>query len=160
MDSENMVAVTLAIVVRVPPMWCHGFWRSWYQTTLLVGAKSCYNLVSTPMAGARTVCITWFLCPWQGQTVCWLSFSVFVGVGYLVLCFWTWTNDIIGQTESTLLDILINHWREVRERGENLSVVVKKDKLVSSSEWPTFRLGRPPVGTFNLEVIKVVEESL
>jgi hypothetical protein len=45
----------------------------------------------------------------------------------------------IGQTESTPLNILVNHWREVRER-ENLSVVVKKGKLVPlcSSEWPTF----------------------
>lgn len=40
-----------------------------------------------------------------------LFFFVFVGVGYLVLCFWTWTNDIIGQTESTQLNILANHWR-------------------------------------------------
>jgi hypothetical protein len=47
----------------------------------------------------------------------------------------------MGQTESTLLDILINHWREVRERGENLSVVVKKGKLVTLclSKWPTHR---------------------
>jgi len=45
----------------------------------------------------------------------------------------------IGQTESTPLNILVNHWREVRER-ENLSVVVKKGELVPlcSSEWPTF----------------------
>ena len=35
------------------------------------------------------------------------------------------------QTKSTLINILVNHWREVRERGENLSVVVKKGKLVT-----------------------------
>ena len=39
----------------------------------------------------------------------------------------------MGQTESTPLNILVNHWREVRERGENLSVVVKKGKLVTLS---------------------------
>jgi hypothetical protein len=38
----------------------------------------------------------------------------------------------MGQTESTLLNILVNHWREVTEREENLSVVVKKDKVVAS----------------------------
>ena len=37
----------------------------------------------------------------------------------------------IGYTESISLNILVNHWREVRERGENLSVVVKKGKLVT-----------------------------
>ena len=31
----------------------------------------------------------------------------------------------IGQTESTPLNMVVNHWREVRKRGENLSVVVK-----------------------------------
>ena len=35
----------------------------------------------------------------------------------------------MGQTESTPLNTLVNHWREVRERGENLSVVVKKGKF-------------------------------
>ena len=68
----------------------------------------------------------------------------------------------MGQTESTLLNILVNHWREVRERGENLSVVVKKDKLVilCFSKWSTFRVGWSPVGTFNLQVIKAVEERV
>jgi hypothetical protein len=68
----------------------------------------------------------------------------------------------MGQTESTPLNTLVNHWREVRERGENLSVVVKKGKLVAlcSSEWPTFGVGWPPTGTFNLQVIKSVEERV
>ena len=67
-----------------------------------------------------------------------------------------------GQTESTQLIILVNHWREVRERGENLKVVVKKGKLVTlcSSECPTFGVGWTPVGTFNLQVIKEVEEKV
>ena len=57
----------------------------------------------------------------------------------------------MGQPKCTPLNILVNHWREVRERGENLSVVVKKGKLVTlcSSEWPTFRIGWSPVGTFD-----------
>jgi hypothetical protein len=68
----------------------------------------------------------------------------------------------MGQTESTQLSILVNHWREVRERGENLKVVVKKGKLVTlcSSECPTFGVGWTPVGTFNLQVIKEVEEKV
>jgi hypothetical protein len=41
-------------------------------------------------------------------------------------------------------------------------VVVKKSKLVTlcSSEWSTFRVGWPPVGTFNLQLIKAVEERV
>jgi hypothetical protein len=65
------------------------------------------------------------------------------------------------QTKSTLINILVNHWREVRERGENLSVVVKKDKLVtlSCSKWLTLGVGWPLIGTFNLLLIKTVEEK-
>jgi hypothetical protein len=46
---------------------------------------------------------------------------MFVGVGYLVLCSWLGLMTFldIGQTESTLLNILVNHWRR---------------KLVSSSK--------------------------
>ena len=68
----------------------------------------------------------------------------------------------MGQTESTPLNILVNHWREVRERGENLSVVVKKGKLVTLcfSKWPTFRVAWLPIGIFNLQVIKAVEERV
>jgi hypothetical protein len=66
------------------------------------------------------------------------------------------------QTESTPLNIQVNYWRQVRERGKNVSVVVKKGKLVTlwSSEWPTFGVGWLPVGTFDLQVIKAVEERL
>jgi hypothetical protein len=38
----------------------------------------------------------------------------------------------MGQTKSIPLNILVNHWKKVRERGENLSVVVKKGKLLSA----------------------------
>ena len=43
-----------------------------------------------------------------------------------------------------------------------MSVVVKKGKLVTlcSSECPTFGVGWTPVGTFNLQVIKAVEERV
>jgi hypothetical protein len=65
------------------------------------------------------------------------------------------------QTESNPLNILVNHWGKVRERRENLSVVINKDKLVTfSSEWPTFRVGWQPIGTFDSQVIKAVEEKV
>ena len=44
----------------------------------------------------------------------------------------------------------------------NLSVVAKKGKLVTLyfSKWPTFRVWWPLVETFNLQVIKAVEEKV
>lgn len=43
-----------------------------------------------------------------------------------------------------------------------MSVVVKKGKLVTLcfSKCPTFRVGRPPIGTLDLQVIKAVEEKV
>jgi hypothetical protein len=51
----------------------------------------------------------------------------------------------IALTESTPLNILVNRWRR---------------KLVSFSKWPTFRVWWPLVETFNLQVIKAVEERV
>ena len=43
-----------------------------------------------------------------------------------------------------------------------MSVVIKKGKSVTLcfSEWPTFRVGWPFIGTLDLEVIEVVEEKV
>jgi hypothetical protein len=48
----------------------------------LAGAKSCYNLVSASMEGVNCLCVD--------------SFSMFVGVCYLILFSWTWTDNIFG----------------------------------------------------------------
>ena len=110
---------------------------------------------SAPFGNGKTqyqwepnLAITWFLCPWKDElcvdclslysqtwtvcahgrselSVCWMSFSVFVGVGYLLVisfCFLglgLMTFLDLGQTESAPLNILVNHWRR---------------KLVSSSK--------------------------
>jgi len=59
---------------------------------------------------------------WQGQAVSVLIvFLCVLGLGLQLMLFLD-----TGQTESTLLNILVYHWREVGERGENLSVAVKK----------------------------------
>jgi hypothetical protein len=43
-----------------------------------------------------------------------------------------------------------------------MSIVVKKGRLVTLcfSEWPTFRVGWPPLGTLDLLVIKSVEKRV
>lgn len=58
------------------------------------------------MAGANYWCIV-FLCVLE------LGLSLFMDM---------------RQTESTLLNILVTHWKEVKERGENQSMVIKKSK--------------------------------
>jgi hypothetical protein len=62
----------------------------------------------------------------------------------------------MGQTESTLLNILVNL---VRERGEKL-VSSSKEGQVTLFEWPTLGVGWLSIGTFDLEVIKAVEERI
>ena len=82
--------------------------------------ESCYNQVSAPVAGVNCLCVD---CLSLCLLVLVISFCV-LEFGLIIFL-------DMGQTESTLLNILVNHWREVRERGENLSVVVKKGKLVT-----------------------------
>ena len=62
----------------------------------------------------------------------------------------------IRQTEATLLYILVNYWRR------KLVSSIKKGKLVTLcfSKCPTFRVGRPPIGTLDLQVIKAVKEKV
>ena len=125
--------------------------------------ESCYNLVSVAKAGANSLykLVSASMAGVNCLSVDYLTlFLLVLVISFCVLGLMTFLD--IGQTESTLLNILVNHWREVRERGENLSVVVKKGKLVTlwSSEWPTFGVGWLPVGTFDLQVIKAVEERV
>jgi hypothetical protein len=82
-------------------------------------------------------------------------------ISFCVLSLGLMTFLEMGQTESTPLNILVNCWMEDWEK-ENLSVVVKKGKLVTlcSSEWPIFRVGWPLKGTFDLQVIKAIEKRV
>ena len=63
------------------------------------------------------------------------------------------------QTVSTPLSLTEDHWTDVRARGQNLSIVVKKKPWQSycTLEWPTFRVGWPPGGTFHLPTIRAVQ---
>lgn len=68
----------------------------------------------------------------------------------------------MGQTFSTPLALTLGHWRDVRTRANNLSVDVRKGKWQTfcSSEWPTFGVGWPPEGTFNLSIIFAVKRII
>ena len=69
---------------------------------------------------------------------------------------------IMGQTTSTPLSLMINHFSDFKSRAQNLSLLVKKSKLVTfcSVEWPTFDVGWPQEGTFNPQIIQAVKESV
>ncbi|XP_060252303.1 uncharacterized protein LOC132657496 isoform X3 [Ovis aries] len=68
----------------------------------------------------------------------------------------------MGQTTSTPLSLMINHFSDFRSRAQNLSLLVKKSKLVTfcSVEWPTFDVGWPQEGTFNPQIIQAVKERV
>lgn len=56
---------------------------------------------------------------------------------------------------TTPLSLTLDHWSEIRSRAHNLSVEIKKGpwRTFCASEWPTFDVGWPPEGTFDLTVI-------
>ena len=122
-----------------PPFWACGYSRQ------PIPAESHSNSTPKVLEGSVSVfvVIPWFLCLLD------ISFCV-LGVGLTIFL-------DMGQTESTLLNILIAYCKEVKERGENLSVVVNKGNLVTlcSSEWPAFGTTEP----FDLLVIRAVEGS-
>lgn len=66
----------------------------------------------------------------------------------------------MGQAVTTPLRLTLEHWSEVKGRGRDLSVEVKKRpwQKFCSSEWPTFNVGWPAEGTFDLSIIFSVKE--
>ncbi|XP_055458886.1 uncharacterized protein LOC129673212 [Psammomys obesus] len=68
----------------------------------------------------------------------------------------------MGQTVTTPKSLTLQHFKEVRDIAHNLSVEVRKGKwdTFCSSEWPTFDVGWPRDGTFNLGVILQVKAKV
>lgn len=68
----------------------------------------------------------------------------------------------MGQTLVTPLSLTLQHFKEVRRVAHNNSVDVKKGRWQTfcTSEWPTFSVGWPRDGTFNLSIIRQVKERV
>ena len=68
----------------------------------------------------------------------------------------------MGQSTSTPLSLMTDHFSDFKSRAQNLSLLVKKSKLVTfcSVEWPTFDVGWPQEGTFNPQIIQAVKERV
>ena len=82
----------------------------------------------------------------------------------LCVLFWlpVYFSVIMGQTTSTPLSLMTNHFSDFKSRAQNLSLLVKKSKLVTfcSAEWPAFDVGWPQEGTFSLPTILAVREKM
>ena len=67
-----------------------------------------------------------------------------------------------SQSNPTPLSLITDHFKEVKMRARDLSVEIKKDKLITfcSTEWPTFHVGWPPEGTFDLETVHRVQDII
>ena len=59
---------------------------------------------------------------------------------------------IMVQATSTPLSLMTDHLSDFKSRAQNLSVLVKKNKLMifCSAEWPAFNIGWPREETFSL----------
>ena len=68
----------------------------------------------------------------------------------------------MGQRLTTPLSLILGHWKEVKDRANNLSVEVKRKKwqTLCSSEWPTLDVGWPQDGTFNIDCVIQVKERV
>lgn len=64
----------------------------------------------------------------------------------------------MGQGKSTPLSATLDHWKEVRGRGFDLSVNIKKGpwQTFCSAEWPSFGVGWPYDGSFDSQLISQV----
>nr|XP_012612392.1 uncharacterized protein LOC105867148 isoform X2 [Microcebus murinus] len=68
----------------------------------------------------------------------------------------------MGQGKSTPLSLTLAHWKEVRDRAHDLSVIIRKGpwQTFCASEWPSLSVGWPSDGTFNLSVISAVKKKI
>ena len=68
----------------------------------------------------------------------------------------------MGQVLTTPLSLTLGHWKEVKDRANNLSVEVRRKKwqTLCSSKWPTLDVGWPQDGTCNIDCILQVKERV
>ena len=78
------------------------------------------------------------------------------------VCVLVWIEDIMGQTQTTPLSLMLSHFSHVRERAHNLSTDIRRENFQAycMSEWPTFEVGWPLQGTFHLPVILQVKSLI
>ena len=85
---------------------------------------------------------------------------VFLSV--LFVCIISYCEITMGQSMTTPLSLTLDHWAEVHDRASNQSVEIEKKKwqILCTSEWPTFNMGWPRDGTFNITTILQIKERV
>ena len=75
------------------------------------------------------------------------------------VCVLVWIEDIMGETETTPLSLMLSHFSDARERARILSIDIRRERfrIYCMSEWPTFDVGWPREGTFHLPIILQVK---
>ena len=93
------------------------------------------------------------------STVCCLSLCA---GAVLAFCVFIVGVAAMGQSYSTPLSVMTDHFSDFKSKARNPSLLVKKSKLktLCSSEWPTVQVGWPLEGTFSLPVIQAVKEKI
>uniref|UniRef100_A0A8C6YUC6 Core shell protein Gag P30 domain-containing protein n=1 Tax=Nothoprocta perdicaria TaxID=30464 RepID=A0A8C6YUC6_NOTPE len=68
----------------------------------------------------------------------------------------------MGQSQSTPLSLFVERFQDVKRRGHDLSVEVKKNKLIKycSSEWPTFDVGWLRTGSLDTQLVRKVKRKI
>ena len=105
-------------------------------------------------------------CLWTPGGLFLLSLCLSVWLSVLSVLIYQHLTDLgmMGQSQSnaTPLSLITDHFKEVKMCSHDLSVEIKKDKLITfcSAEWPTFHVGWPPEGTFDLETVHRVRDII
>ncbi|CAD7689171.1 unnamed protein product [Nyctereutes procyonoides] len=123
---------------------------------------------SVRRAGCQPFSLLSVLSLWpHGTFVCYLILVtvcrfICVVVSLLIVftvCVLVWIGDIMGETETTPLSLMLSHFSDVRERARILSIDIRRKRfhIYCLSEWPTFDVGWPQEGTFHLPIILQVK---
>ena len=75
------------------------------------------------------------------------------------ICVFVWIGDVMGETQTTPLSLMLSHFSDVRERARNLSTDIGRERfqIYCISEWPTFDVGWLREGNFHLPIILQVK---
>ncbi|CAD7671645.1 unnamed protein product [Nyctereutes procyonoides] len=91
-----------------------------------------------------------------------LAVSVVSLLIIFTVCVSVWIGDIMGETETTPLSLMLSHFSDVRGKARILSIDIRRERfqIYCISEWPTFDVGWPQEGTFHLPIILQVKNMI
>ena len=123
------------------------------------------NSGSLPLNGRRLLSYFQF-CLWTPEGLFFLSVCLSVWLSVLFMLIYQCLIDpgTMGQRPSspTPLSLMTEYFKEVKKGARDLSVKIKTDKLITfcSTEWPSFHVGWPSEGTFDLETAHRVRDII